>query len=197
MERPTGYHQLRLLVINSYSKWEQAFRVYSNIYMKFHPERGSELIQYSHIIHTAVLTYSWDNVYLYDKEFRLHMARFPERSWAIILHQAWTMRLKDCNSYSSGKNSSNNNAYHGHDNKRGRAHKICRKFNRGCCTYGSSCKFEHQCSYCFKLGHAAVNCRKAIADKERGRDRSSDRSDRSGETRTVYIVEKDKGNKKQ
>ena len=52
--------------INSFSKWEQAFRVFSNIYTKAHPHRSSELIQYNHIIHTISQTYSWDNVYLYD-----------------------------------------------------------------------------------------------------------------------------------
>ena len=39
--------------ISSFSKWEQAFRVYSNIYKTFHPSRAGELIQYNHIIHTA------------------------------------------------------------------------------------------------------------------------------------------------
>ena len=40
--------------ISSYIKWEQAFRVFSNIYTDFHPhKKSSELIQYNHIIHTA------------------------------------------------------------------------------------------------------------------------------------------------
>ena len=38
--------------ISGYPRWEQAFRVYSNIYTKAHPERASELIEYNHIIHT-------------------------------------------------------------------------------------------------------------------------------------------------
>ena len=40
--------------INNYGKWEQAFRVFSNIYTYHHPTRAGELIQYNHIIHTAV-----------------------------------------------------------------------------------------------------------------------------------------------
>ena len=39
--------------ITSYSRWEQAFRVYSNLYTEYFPNRSNELIQYNHIIHTA------------------------------------------------------------------------------------------------------------------------------------------------
>ena len=39
--------------INGFNKWEQAFRVFSNIYTSYHPDRAGELIQYNHVIHTA------------------------------------------------------------------------------------------------------------------------------------------------
>ena len=71
--------------ISSFGKWEQAFRVFSNIYTKANPHRASELIEYNHIIHTISLCYIWDNVYLYDKDFRMHIARNPDRNWSIIL----------------------------------------------------------------------------------------------------------------
>ena len=79
--------------ITNFSKWEQAFRVYSNIYMRAYPTRASELIQYNHIIYTASCTFVWENVYTYDKEFRMHLSNYPQRSWAIILQQAWSMYL--------------------------------------------------------------------------------------------------------
>ena len=81
--------------INSFARWEQAFRVFPNIYCKANPHRASELIEYNHVIHTIAMAYTWDNVYTYDKEFRMHMARNPHRSWAIILQQAWSLRLMD------------------------------------------------------------------------------------------------------
>ena len=81
--------------INCYSKWEQAFRVFSNIYMKFYPYRSSELIEYNHVIHTVSLTYPWENVYMYDKYFRIHMSKHPDRNWSIILQQAWALRLRE------------------------------------------------------------------------------------------------------
>ena len=112
--------------ITNYHKWEQAFRVYSNIYLEANPGRALELIQYSHIICTASAAYIWDNVYTYDKEFRGHLSRFPERKWSQILQQAWTMFLKDrlkpgdSNYYSRG-NSSNEK----------KKKDTCKRFNRG------------------------------------------------------------------
>ena len=78
--------------INCYARWEQAFRVYSNVYTSFHPNWACELIQYHHTIHTASQTFQWDNVYRYDKEFRIHMSRHHlQRNWGIILQQAFPM----------------------------------------------------------------------------------------------------------
>ena len=74
--------------ISNFSRWDQAFRVFSNIYTRRFPGRASELIQYNHIIHTASLSYTWENVYLYDRDFRLHLSHFPNQSWAVILQQA-------------------------------------------------------------------------------------------------------------
>ena len=53
--------------ISSFAKWEQAFRVYSNIYTAAHPDRATELIQYNHLINTAALTFAWENIYMYDR----------------------------------------------------------------------------------------------------------------------------------
>ena len=81
--------------ITNFSKWEQAFQVYSNVYCKANPDRVGELIEYNHVIHSIAAQYVWDNVYLYDKDFRLHISRHLDRNWAIILQQAWSMRLRD------------------------------------------------------------------------------------------------------
>ena len=43
--------------ITSFAKWEQAFRVFSNIYTRFYPHKSSELIEYNHVIYTISLTY--------------------------------------------------------------------------------------------------------------------------------------------
>ena len=45
------------LTISNFSRWEQAFRVFSNIYTRAHPYKSSELIQYNHIIHSISSQY--------------------------------------------------------------------------------------------------------------------------------------------
>ena len=57
-----------LMEITNFSRWEQAFRIFSNIFTGEHPKKATELTQYNHVIYTASLTYAWENVYLYDKE---------------------------------------------------------------------------------------------------------------------------------
>ena len=151
--------------IGNFGKWEQAFRVFSNIYCKVNPHRAAELIEYNHVIHTISLAYVLDNVYTYDKEFRRHMANFPHRSWAMILQQAWSLRLRDRISSGVHQNVSNGQGYgQSTPQGRGKINEPCRHFNRGKCNYGASCKFEHCCTYCYKFGHGVLHCRKAQVD---------------------------------
>ena len=161
--------------INNFNKWEQAFRVFANIYTKANPNRAAELIEYNRLIHTASLSFAWDNVYLYDKEFRLHMSRYPQRSWAIILQQAWSMCLKDRihrADFAGGSGFNGNSS--GGSSSRARINEPCRRFNRGKCNFGLGCRYEHRCSYCYKFGHSTLNCRKAQANRSsKGRGSSS------------------------
>ena len=140
-------------VISNFSKWEQAFHVFSNIYMRKHPERATELIQYNHIIFMASSMYIWENVYTYDREFRTHLNYFPDRSWAIILQQAWAMYLKDRINYDNGRPHNGNGGYR---NKK----EICERFNKGLCTAGRGCKYDHRCKEFGKFGHGAHICRR-------------------------------------
>ena len=52
---------------------------------------------------------------MYDKDFRIHMSKHPERNWGIILQQAWSLRLKD--RVSSGYHHGNHN--HSHNSSEG------------------------------------------------------------------------------
>ena len=169
--------------IVNFNRWEQAFRVFSDIYLRKNPERSTELIQYNHIIHSISLTYVWDNVYAYDKDFRLHIGRHPKHSWGIILQQAWAMRLKDKIVKSDYHSFQNHNRSRGTSNERGNGqdgspdfkgidvNRICRRFNHGRCSFGQTCQFEHRCLYCFKFGHNIFNCRKLKAECDRNKSR--------------------------
>ena len=166
--------------INSFAKWEQAFRVYSNVYCKANPNCAAELIEYNNVIHTIAMAYTWDNMYTYDREFRIHMSRFPQRSWAMILQQAWSLRLRDRitvgNNWWTIGNASGSNGNGG--GKRSQINEPCRRFNRGRCNFGSNCKYKHRCSYCFKFGHGSVNCRKAQGDRQNFRSKKQDEGEK-------------------
>ena len=148
-----------MTTISNFSRWEQSFRVFATIYTNYYPARASELIQYNHLIHTASLSFSWENVYAYDQDFRIHMSRHPKRSWGIILQQAWSVRLKD-RLMNSGQGSRNSNGSNNHSGQQGKNKRdTCYRFNHGKCSYGQNCKFEHKCLICNNFGHGAWNCR--------------------------------------
>ena len=172
------------VVINSFSKWEQAFRVFANIYTRKFPHKSSELIQYNHVIHSISSLYTWENVYGYDKEFRIHLSKHPDRSWSVILQQAWSMKLRDRISFGGrpdnhdqttptrGNVSNNNWKQNGGASG---SKEPCRHYNRGKCNFGTSCKFDHRCAYepCGKFGHNILNCRKLAADRTKLNGRNS------------------------
>ena len=137
--------------------------------MKFFPRRSSVLIKYNHIIHTISQDYTWDNVYLYDKDFCIHMSHHPQCNWSVILQQVWSLKDK-CSanaSFNWSNNSPGNQDFQSSENH-GKINKPCRRYNKGRCPFGSDCHYEHHCSYCFKFGHSVLSCRKLQADKDRG-----------------------------
>ena len=159
------------VVINGFSRWEQAFRIFANIYTQHFPEKSGELIQYNHIIHSIAGQYIWENVYSYDKEFRMHIAQHPDCSWAVILQQAWSLKLKDRltkNENFSHHHHNSPNSGSGTSSHRGKVNEPCRRYIRGKYNFGTSCVFDHRCLYepCGKFGHSILNCRKLAVDKE-------------------------------
>ena len=141
--------------ITSFSKWEMVFWVFANIYTSKFSSKASELLQYSHVIHTASQTYVWDNVYLYDKEFRMHLSKHPQRSWSVILQHAWNLCLKD-------------KLHHDNflDKGKCKSKEICKRFNRGKCHAGMSCNYDHRCLGCGKFGHGLHICRNRDKSKQ-------------------------------
>ena len=145
------------LQVTNYNLWEQAFRIYSNVLTSNFPGKASELLQYNHTIHTASMSYVWDNVYAYNREFRQYISHHPQRPWNVILQQAWTMLLKD-----RVKNDNHSFFQRGNGSRQGKKNgEPCCRFNKGCCSFGLSCKYDHRCSVpkCGKFGHGAHICR--------------------------------------
>ena len=107
------------------------------------------------------------------------MAEHPARNWGIILQQAWTLHMKE----KLGLNNANYRGSAGLANssvsQRKSNGKNCWKYNRGKCTYGFGCKFEHRCGICNKFGHGAHICHKGQQNaRDRDDDRKFDKNDR-------------------
>ena len=94
----------------------------------------------------------------------IYMTRslYPNRSWAVILQQAWSMCLKDRIHHQN------------HDpGRNGKKKEICRHFNKGLCTAGVACKYKHWCSVpdCKKFGHGVHICHKRNAAGQSGNNK--------------------------
>ena len=140
--------------INSFGRWEQAFRVYAAIYTRVNPHRGAEIYQYIHSINCAATSFTWENVAYYDYHFRKDMERFPQRSWAKTNTQLWTLSMRDPlpsrsfqSPVSGGKKDFRDTA--------------CWRYNRNQCRKSAKdCKFEHRCSFCGGNNHIYPDCYK-------------------------------------
>ena len=167
--------------ISNIVKCEQAFRMFLNIYTKKYPFRASELIEYNPIIHYISGVYSWNNVYNYNKDFRIHMGRNPSRNWSIILQHSWSLRLRDkIHKFENSHNTGGSTPKGGNGAK---SSGPCHRYNCGKCNFGANCKYEHKCSYCFKFGHTILTCRKLKADLDHGGNGPKKNFDRNEESR--------------
>ena len=70
------------------------------------PGRASEVIKYMCNICTAANSFVWDNVYMYDVNFRQLMEKYPYCNWGINCKQGWTTFVMD------KLDKSNQNSFH-------------------------------------------------------------------------------------
>ena len=135
--------------ITGIKKWDEAFRIYLAIYSQANPERSAEIMQYQHTIHTAAVSFIWENVAQYDFLFRTRLGKKPGRNWARMNTQLWAMcmttnRAVHTSNVTSSSNSSKKDC--------------CWRYNRNKCTRPNDCKFEHRCSQCGSFSHIYLNC---------------------------------------
>ena len=115
------------------------------------------------------------------------MAAYLKRSWSIILQQAWTLRLKDKIRFGEGNSRSGYTTPGRSDDGWGN---LCKRFNKGRCTFGPGCRFEHHCKYCKKFGHGIHVCCKLKFDKAQngGSSRNRNPSAQGGAARQESVV---------
>ena len=151
----------REIKVNGIKRWNQAFRIYAAIYSKKNPHRAAEIWQYVHVINTATVSYSWDNVAFYDTTFRRLMEANPTRNWARIYTQGWSLAMRDpigsSHRWGSGESQRQRGDYNGSKSagKRG----TCWRFNKKTCKFGDKCRYAHECSYCYGK-HPVTSCPK-------------------------------------
>lgn len=138
--------------LNSYQKWEEAFEIFASIYIRGNPGRANELYEYKYDIRDAAQTYIWENVFDYDIEFRLHMARHKDRDWGARLTDKYQKFMKNHLRYdrAESQNHHNSGAQHisanlGSNSKSIKNRENCRRYNKGRCTWGKNCRYLHRC----------------------------------------------------
>ena len=110
-------------------------------------------------------------LYLYDIIHRRLMGKNPNRSWSAIFLQALGVRLRDPLTRPSAyqSNGNNNNVSLGTQPKPGRSKSkdVCWICNKGRCSYGQNCRFEHKCANCNRPRHPSSQYRKEKNNKEK------------------------------
>ena len=74
--------------INSFRRWEQAFRLYASIYCDKNPFRAKEIWQYISVIQTALLPMSG--------RMYMDMTLFSDSKWPLIQTGAGLLRTIKC-----------------------------------------------------------------------------------------------------
>ena len=173
--------------ITSIYSWTTAFLTYASIYLAANPQRSQELLKYAHIIRTASYRFGGYAWRAYDIQFRLRQEKQPQRSWAVIDGELWSLYMTSPFPgrqpqfgmhplYSMGQidglgnqaktpSSAGNGPLlfqHVQQNQTGNnGEKFCFGFNRPQGCFRKNCNFKHACLQCNNADHGAFACKKA------------------------------------
>ena len=126
--------------ITTIESWTSAFLVFTSIFLRGHPDRAQELLQYLNVIRTAASRHPGQGWKLYDQQFRLRFAADPAgSSFSKIDYELWLLYV--------GVSTGQSMAY---------GQKKCFDFNYRSC-YKGHCAFRHACLACNGL-HPCRSC---------------------------------------
>ena len=152
----------------NWGEWQSAFQVFMAVYVTTHLDKVLDLLKYKKMIQDASRSFKWDSVLPYDYQFCQYIVEYPTMSWGIKNAELY---LECFNGYIAlppkvPKNFSTGN------HPKGSGTLICNNFNKGLCTWGKSCKFEHKCFKCKSMGHPTTKCHQHKQEKDKQKDKS-------------------------
>ena len=128
-------------IINTISKWTDAFIVYISIYSSAHPSKYQGLLKYMHTVRlgaTRVRGLAWK---IYDEQFRLQMSMDSTTCWDDVDQKLWLLSMV------GGCKNEFHSSYSVLKNYRPSINK-CYNFNfKGICER-KPCNYKHVCFKC-------------------------------------------------
>ena len=171
-------------LIKDINSWTNAFIIYMGIYIQKHPQRAQELLKYMQTVRTYANGFSYTTWVEYDREFRARQERNPTRSWAAIDMEAYARMMMHSNpmNQTTWAYRPAQQQFGGRQTFLQRRSSPCFAFNRGECTKGTTCQFNHVCQSCGKAGHTARSC---YSQAQRGLQPSCTKCGKQGHTAAV------------
>ena len=182
--------------IDGFHKWLRSWRCFVAIYVATFPHALCQLMQYESNIHNYSARFKWDAVYGFDIRARMDQAADPSLPWSAsrqdlfdeeLIHAPVDVSLQrsrtkftsgstfnpsssvPSSSYQQNANAKSAQPKRSNGNNASTAPKqlVCFDYNRSACNReAGSCKYPHNCAYCFKPGHISGNCRSTGQNKQ-------------------------------
>lgn len=108
-------------------------------------------LRYTEMIGELAARYTWQSVLLFDDEYRQRQAKIGF-DWGTDAPHLGTVMLRDrerSSAFPAGRKIT------GSSFRRFPGKEICRQFNRGACSYGTSCLYDHSCAVCGHRDHGS------------------------------------------
>jgi hypothetical protein len=155
-------------------QWTSAFLCYMKVYLMGGNNKKNtfDMLDYVEDIRFAATKWGGYGWRTYDEQFRVLMSSCPSMKWNEINQRLWLLHITPSalTPSTSGTGTSKSTPFSNRGSgfrpsgstgsaKKAKEGKICYAFNKGQCTRGKSCFYEHKCE-CGEYGHGKNNCPK-------------------------------------
>ncbi len=141
--------------IYNWTMWQKAFCTFKALYLMVHPQKEPEITKYKNDIQNFATNYYWSAVTSYNQLFRQYLADFPKCSWAMVDQDLFMTELVPHRLPAQFRGQQPRGSPASGDILRTG---VCNMFNRGNCTWGKKCRYDHRCTTCNKFGHTSQVC---------------------------------------